>query len=357
MNIKKRFHILLIQTNKVIELSKEAEKDIKNNSEQKNTLKHTKKLLEKILALETEEIKELNESLKNIAHDDEEVLAIIKELSQDCHNIINKVREMFINLNNKSLYATHHIKEVELLFETLKELEKKKKKAEEIFFKSKTANFEEKLEKTGIKLPKKRSKQQIRNVKNMFLKYNDLPDLKKAEVFQSLIQKIGPEKAEKYFKRIFSYLSKGEKVANNLRKINPQNKLIKEGETALNPSIIQIEQVKITRKDKIKLPYRHLGFPRSSDLAFILTNGMVFSAFVGSLTGPLWVTVFAAAGSLSGLLALVTVTAITFYIIKKRITIYPNLLKKTLNLIYFIKSGGDIKEIYGVEDNKGMTYT
>jgi len=167
MNIKKRFHILLIQTNKVIELSKEAEKDIKNNSEQKNTLKHTKKLLEKILALETEEIKELNESLKNIAHDDEEVLAIIKELSQDCHNIINKVREMFINLNNKSLYATHHIKEVELLFETLKELEKKKKKAEEIFFKSKTANFEEKLEKTGIKLPKKRSKNLLKKTLNL----------------------------------------------------------------------------------------------------------------------------------------------------------------------------------------------
>ncbi|MAG91462.1 hypothetical protein CMO83_02200 [Candidatus Woesearchaeota archaeon] len=338
MYIKERIIGILAETKKLISLTDKGREAVESFHKEAAL-----KFLDEIIKIDIKELKELNEIFKDLDFEDGDIVRILQELTSECHQVIETARKLIGDIQEDKFMNEDHKNEIISLLEKIREIGVKQRELEGMFYSMKATEFEEILEEENVgKLPRKPTLSRIQRIKSMYLEYNRWSDLQKAIKFQELVLSIGPGKANKYFKRVFFFLRQGDKMAKRLWKVNPKNELLNSGE--------ELEFSKSEEKsnipEKIKIPFPRDGFPRSSDLAFLLTHGMLFSVFSASLMGGIWTAAFTFLGAASGLVSLSVVMAITFFFVRKRAFRYPQLAKKAANLIVFISQGGDLSLIY-----------
>ncbi|MFC1752372.1 hypothetical protein ACFL96_03145 [Thermoproteota archaeon] len=341
--LKQNLLKMITDTNKTLSMTKQAEADIA-----KMDKKAAEKLLNSIIAMSTQELKKLNKSFKGLKLDDKKIISIMNQLTEECRRIMQLARELIHKIGDKKFISGEHKNQIMELFRNIETLEKKQAELEQSFFSMKKVDFENVLEQDPDigKLPKGKTKAKIREIRTRFDKYNHMTDIQKAMEFKKLVDSMGAERAQKYFNKLMFFLRRGNDVTSKLVKADPNNTLLQED---LDITYEEPKELEVTVPKNIKILFPKVGFPRGADFAFILTHGMLFTIFVASLTGNIWTAAFAFIGGASGIVTLAVVSAIALWFVRRRLKRFPDIGKRTANLIAYIAQKGDLNLIYNTE--------
>lgn len=334
MDIKRRLKKILGEIRQMESLTAKAETEIRGDN-----IRKARDTIDILNVLTVNEMQEIEDLVKNLKYDDPELTNMIGELTR----ILNELkREIQFLLRQTDSGVVDEGKKAQLIsvLETMKSLEKREEELDQAFFGMKATKFEEVLDVSAIpKLPRN-TKERIIATRGIQQANMALSDIAKAEKFQRVVDQLGgPERAMKIYKKGFSLINAADRLVRKLGRANPKNALIQEsGSYELD------EDGRSVSAKGINVPYPNVGFPGGNDFAFIITYGMIFSAFTASLMGGIWVA------ALGGILALIVVTGVGSWLIARKYTRYVLIGKRAINLIAFMSQGGNVRDIYNVEN-------